>query len=562
MDNQVSSNSKQVATSSNQAGSGNSKASSGNNRLNRNKYLMAAVMAVLISTVYWSLFGANALGTYHEYTDLGTVVYDMYYRIAFPAAVHGLQYLVFLNHLAPDFVLLVPTFWLAPSALTLLVEQAAIVSGTALVVFLVARDLLKDEKTALLLCLAFLLNPGTQGIFVFDFHPELLLPLFFILTFYFIFKRRPWYFLASLVLLLGALEIASFMALGLGVTMALYALLREKDHAVRMGWLKYSMVTIVLALVAFALYWAAGGALTHAYAVGEYTQLPTLIRWTPGVFSELSLLGASLSSGVLGAYFSSYYLPYLIFALAIVFIGFGIAGLFDPIFAVLFVAPWLGETFIVGNIGFLFTWNQYFSYSLGGSMVIAILALRRSSTGGETKNLLSLLGYREKAWKYIVASILVCSVFLFIISPHFVYSKNVNNIQQDFVFHMNPTVRQQVRQLDSLVALIPKNASVMAPFFTMPQLTLREYFETIPAGQGQFTVAPPNSTYTGQMWFLPDYILADFNPNISLNGQSGYQVQDFLNISGVVITNGVVSLNGSYAIYAYNGSAILLKKKE
>lgn len=525
-----------------------------------NKYLILAIAAVLISTVYWSAYVFNAYNTYHEYTDIGTVVADMYYHVHYPGVVHGLEYLVFLNHLSPDLIAFIPTFALVPSALTLLVEQAFIVSLTALVVFFIARDLLKNEKIALLLAVAFLLNPGTMGIFVFDFHPELLLPLFFVLTFYFLFRRRMRWFLASLLLFLGSIEIAPFLAIGLGVTMAIYAVLRERDQAIRMSWLKYSAIVIVLAMVAFGLYWVAGHSLDNAYLAGSYDQLPNFMRFNiQSTTATLGSIGAALSNGALAAYFSSYSL-YLIFALAIVFVGLGIAGLFDPLFAILFIGPWLAEVFIVGEFNFIFIWNQYFSYALGGSIVIALLALRDPGGSG-MNNRLSLLGYREKAWKYIIASIPICAVLLFLVSPHFLYSKNINNLGQDLLFQISPTQKQQVQQLTSMVALIPQNASVMASFFTMPQLAARQYYEGIPGGYGQFTVAAPNSPYAGAMWFTPDYILADFNPAISLNAENGYQVQDFLNISGITIVNGAATFNGPYELYAYNGSAVLLKRK-
>lgn len=67
------------------------------------------------------------------------------------------------------------------------------------------------------------------------------------------------------------------------------------------------------------------------------------------------------------------------------------------------------------------------------------------------------------------------------------------------------------------------------------------------------------------MGFYPEYILADFNPYISLNAFFGYQFQNFLNITGAsVVQNGTragIVFNGSYGIYAYNSTAILLKRK-
>lgn len=530
----------------------------------KNKYFLAALLAVIISITYWSAYAANSMSTYHQYADVGETAYDMYYHVNFPSALHGLQYLVFENHISPDQLLVLPFFAIAQSALTLLIIQAIVVSLTALVLFFIVRELLKSDKIALIFCVAFLVNPGVLGILVFDYHIEMMIPVFFLLSFYFLVKEKKFAYLISLLLLLGTVEEAPFIGIAFGVTMALYALLREKDGRVRRSWLIYSAVAVGLAIVAFGFYSAVGGYLTHAYATGKYQTLPQLIRLR-FIPNQLGTIGAPLSQAgaAVGQYLA---MPgYLIYALLILFLGFGVAGLFDPLFAVLFVSPWLFEAFIVGNIEFVFVWNQYFAYGIAGAAVIAILALRNMNDSQETKNLLSFLKHRQKVGKYLAASVLVCALILFLLFPHFVYSKNINNLQQDLLFQISPGQRQQVEQLTSVISAIPKNASLMAPFFTMPQLFHRQYFELISSSPNQYTVVSRNSTVAepeDAMWFRPEYILADFNPYISLNAANGYQVQNFLNVTGGQITaNGTAVFNGTYVVYAYNGSALLLKRR-
>ncbi len=532
-------------------------------RIEKNKYLIIALVAVLVSTAYWSAYAANAFSTYHQYADVGETAYDMYYHVNFHSAVHGLQYIVFENHIAPDQLFILPFFALDQSPLTLLVLQAVLVSLAGLALFFIARDLLKSEKIGLIMCLAFLINPGVQGVLVFDYHIEMLIPIFFLLTFYFLVKRRKFAYVISLLLLLGTIEEAPFIGIAFGAAMALYGILREKDQEVRRSWLIYSAVAIVLSIVAFGFYSGVGGYLTHAYATGKYVTLPQIIRLR-FIPNQLGTIGAPLSEA--GAAISQYLaMPtYFVFALLIVFLSFGIAGLFDPLFALLFVSPWLFETFIVGNSGFVFIWNQYFAYAIAGTAVAAILALRNLKDSGETKNLLSFFKHKQKVNRYLVASVVACALVLFLLFPHFVYSKNINNLQQDLLFQVSAGERQQIQQLNSMVALIPKNATLMAPFFAMPQLYARQYFELISSSPNESRVISHNSTVAqpeDAMWFQPDYVLADFNTYISLNAGSGYQIPNFLNITGATVANGVASFNGIYAIDAYNGTAILLKKR-
>ena len=152
----------------------------------RNKFFYLALSAVLISIIYWSCYSLNAYHTYQEYGDVGLSAYDMYYHIHYASILNGFQYLVFANHISPDQLFILPIFALFPSVPTLLFIQAIVISLTGLVIFFVSRTIIKNEKISLLLCLAFLINPGTFGILLFDYHAEMLLPILFMLMFYLI----------------------------------------------------------------------------------------------------------------------------------------------------------------------------------------------------------------------------------------------------------------------------------------------------------------------------------------------------------------------------------------
>jgi hypothetical protein len=460
----------------------------------------------------------------------------MYYHINHPAIVYGLQYLIFGNHIAPDQILVLPIFLFFPSTLTLEIVQSAILALTGLVLFFVAKDILKSEKIAMLLSLAFLLNPGIWGMLIFDYHTELFIPLFFLLTFYSIVKNRKYLFIASLFLLLGSIEVSPFVALSLGIAMGLYALLREKNQTVRKNWLKYSGIVVLAAIVTFLAYGFITSYLTNAYNSGRYPLLPQASMLPSTDSGQFSQIGIGLSKyGILSQlwYFRSMD-AYLVYAFMIIFVGFGIACLFDPLFAVLFVSPWLFEVFIIGD-------------TVGGAICATLLALR-SLNNSDLRTSGSLLKYIKGKSKYLTASILICLIIIVLFYPHFVISININNLGQRFLFQSNLTENVQIKQLNSLIGLIPSNASLMAPYFTMPQLFKRRYFENIPSNYSTYTLVPTNDIQ-GQMWFQPDYVLADFNNNISLNSGSGYQFQNFENITA----------NG-YFLYAENGSAMLFKR--
>ena len=407
----------------------------------------------------------------------------MYYHLHYPVAEHGLQYLIFASHITPDLILMLPIYAIAQSALTLLTIQAVILSLTGLVLFFVARDLLKNDKIALVLSFAFLVNPGMHGLFVFDFHAESLLPLFMLLTFYFAVKNKKALFAVSLALFLGVMDVAALLALGLALGMGAYAILRERGVE-RRRWLAYTAAVFIAAAVTYALYGAVVNSLISQYRAGDYPNLPLLNMVMPFSGSQISqLLTNFAGGGVSNAYAGMG--GYAGYALVIIFLGFGIALFFEPVVSLFLVSPWLVEAFLVGNSEFVFVWNQYFAFALGGMMIGAILGLKALS---EHKGFVAgRLARHGAAYKYAVVSVAVLSFVIFAISPYFVYSKNVNNLSQDFLFSVNSTVKPQIGALDSVIALIPSNASVMAPFFTMPQLVNRQYFEQIPSAQDGYT---------------------------------------------------------------------------
>lgn len=75
----------------------------------RSHGLVLLVLAIsAISALYWFLFALNAYNAFHEYADLGFFAYNMWYDLHYTAAVSGLQFLVFANHIAPDQLLGAP----------------------------------------------------------------------------------------------------------------------------------------------------------------------------------------------------------------------------------------------------------------------------------------------------------------------------------------------------------------------------------------------------------------------------------------------------------------------
>jgi uncharacterized membrane protein len=497
--------------------------------------LAAAIILVALSTCYWSAFSINANYTFHTYWDVGVYANDMYYHIYHPGVVHGLQYLSFGEHIAPDQLLVLPIFYLYQSALTLMIVQAVALSLTGLLVFFIASRLLKNSLFGLLLCFAFLISPGMHGMLVFDYHAEFLIIPFVLLTFYFFMEMKRLPFLVSLLLLLGTLESAAFVGLALGAGLLLYELVydaKEKKEA-RNERVKLSICIIVLSMIAMAAYAYGAASLSSGYANGSYPDLP------PGL--QAANLGQLQLSQLVSAFGGSVTptgrIPavYVLYALIVVFLGFGIGALLIPEIAVVLALPWLVEGLVLGKVNFFLIFYQYFSYVLGGALVASILAM--IAIGNRSNRFRGVMGRSgEGAADRVSRILLVSALVVFMLSPIFIISNGLVNPVQNFLFQTSSAQAEQVRQLYSVISLVPANASVIAPQAVLPHLAERSELGPISGAKSP--------------WFSPQYVL------LELNGSVAAPKQTFANYTAF---SRAVLASGDYYLYAENGSAELYR---
>jgi uncharacterized membrane protein len=311
--------------------------------------LAVALFLVAASITYWCAFAINSYSTFRLSWDVANSAYDMFYHIHYPAAVHGLQYLSFAAHLAPDQLLVLPIFYLYQSPLTLLFMQAVVLSFTGLLIFFIAKRLLKNSFFGLLLCFAFLISPGMHGMFISDYHAEFLIIPFVLLTFYCFMTMKRIPFLASALLLLGTIETAAFVGVALGVGLLFYELLydRKIKKTLRNERLRLSFWLIALSIVAVAAYAYAASSLNSGYSSGSYQTLPTelrVINFGPQQAGQLaSALGNNLSAP------QPISPAFAIYGLMVVFLGFGIGALLIPEVTLILALPWLIEGFSLGK---------------------------------------------------------------------------------------------------------------------------------------------------------------------------------------------------------------------
>ncbi len=512
------------------------KSHGGTSKFLKDRCLVAALIITAISAIYWTMFASNAYSTFHEYDDLGIFAHNMWLDINYPGISSGLQYLVFGNHISPDLVLLVlPFFAIAQSSLTLLVIQVLFSSAAAISVFFISRDLLKSNGLAMLFFIAFLVNPGVNGMLVFDFHIESLITIFYLLAFYFYIKLRKRLFILSSILLLATFEEAPYLGATLAIGLLVYEFLynRKGSEGASPQRIRLAAMLLGLSILFFVVYQGITIFLLQSYSSGSYSSLPPYLKVGPGVFLSLFIYhGATASAGAP--------LTYTLYALAVGILFVGGAALIDPIVTLVLASAYLGELFVVGNSGFVYVFQQYFSFIIGPVIVAGVLGimLLQARKGYLGRMLAKWEESGKKPIPYVLiiaSSLAIANILILWAYPSFVLSRNTNNLAQDFLFQVSPAQHAYYQQLYSVMALIPNNASLTAPFFTTPHLMNRLYLQ--------------DTGYTMPIWyFKPEYILIDVNLNVSLNAYAGIdQLRQYLNQTS------------NYTIYARNGSAILLR---
>ena len=181
------------------------------------------VGAMLAYALY---FGRLSIGSfeafYHPGFDLG--IYDqgiwLLSRLKTPfITIMGLN--LFGDHVSYILFLLVPFYWVWPSAQVLLVLQTLALALAAVPVFLLSRKVLRSSWFALFPAVGFLLTPAVGWLNLENFHPDSFEVALFLFAIYFMSERRWRAYFTMVILLLAVKEDVPLVVFPLGVYVAL-----------------------------------------------------------------------------------------------------------------------------------------------------------------------------------------------------------------------------------------------------------------------------------------------------------------------------------------------------
>ncbi len=200
------------------------------NSLLTHKYLYEALLisSILLYTAILSLYTIIKHNAFYTYAwDLGifnqaiwttSKLGKLFYYTPELHLVETGTGVFFGVHFSPILFLLVPFYYFFPNPQSLLVMQSVIIGLTAVPIYFIGKNLF-NKRVGLILSILFLLNPIVHGINSYDFHVQIFLPFFIVLSFYFYLNKKWWYFLLSLVFILMVQEQTSYLVVFYGLSL-------------------------------------------------------------------------------------------------------------------------------------------------------------------------------------------------------------------------------------------------------------------------------------------------------------------------------------------------------
>lgn len=283
-----------------------------------------------------------------------------------------------------DFILILisPFYLLWNNPKTLLLLQTLILSFGGIIIYLIAKDTIKNKWLAIIFSSLFLMNPLVQYTNLYDFHAVALATTFLLVSFYFFLKKK--YFLLTIFLMLSGLSkeqvwiIVSFFGL---------PLLFQKSTKVKL--LGAGIISISLAIFFYLIEYA----IPHSLGAQHFA----LTYYSDFGNSPLKIISNVIFSPqkVLPIFFESSRLKYL-FEL---FLPVGFISILSPL-SLAFAVPDLLINLVSNNSGLRQIYYQYSANITPFIFISAIIGVK------------NILKWFPKIPKYYIASYLLFFTFV------------------------------------------------------------------------------------------------------------------------------------------------------
>jgi len=216
----------------------------------REKLILWAGVVVFAATIF--------LISIFKYFRFGFNGFDLaIYNQTFWNTVHGRWFMTSINppsylgdHAEWLIVALAPLYALLPHPLTLVLLNIVAIAVSAIPIWLIAKIKFSDAKTRLLFPLLWLINPYVWNLSLFEFHMITFAVPLTLFAAYFFLKDRWIAFMVMVAALLLCREDMAFIVIGFALLAAFEMIRRRKQRSAVVKWI---IVPIILAIIVFAL---------------------------------------------------------------------------------------------------------------------------------------------------------------------------------------------------------------------------------------------------------------------------------------------------------------------
>lgn len=146
---------------------------------------------------------------------------------------------IFADHFSPSLFLLAPIYWLTDKPEALLILQSLAVGVSALVLYRLAKHVLKQPFISAAVTMTYLLFVGTQNALIADIHEVTFMMLPLMTAFYAVILGRKKLFWISFLITLGFKESSALLGVGLAIYIYFY----------NKSWMKTALSVGILSLV-------------------------------------------------------------------------------------------------------------------------------------------------------------------------------------------------------------------------------------------------------------------------------------------------------------------------
>jgi uncharacterized membrane protein len=468
------------------------------------KIVLLSILAYTVLMSYFTIMRMYALkasawdlGNYNQAMYTFTFEGKLFYLT--PELQNNPTGSLFGIHFSPIFFLQAPLYMIYPRAETLLVLQSFVLALGILPTYLISKEYFKSRKWIMLLCLAYILNPVILGINVFDFHPEIYIPTFYLFMLYYYMKynwKGVWFFS---ILIMATIEFAPTLIFLFGVYFLLKDVIWSKYIQKKKALDKTKAVNLFMLIIA-SIVWLVG-------ALRVITFFSPDIPLLQGKTEFWSILGASNigqvpisailhPSNMINALFSDGV------AKGTFLLTSSISWLFLPLLSFEFwflSSSWLLPALLSGNSAFYTVGVHYPSFFAGQLTYAGIIMVKKS------KKVFRLnwkgLNWKFLNWKVLLAFILIGAY----VSNPFLSLKIATNPWAGYDF---PILSDRAKAVNRLLPMVPENASILAEQNIFPLVSSRSNAYTIP-WQINYVNTISFFNYTFDLVNKVDYIIID-----------------------------------------------------